>query len=192
MEFFDPLARHCAVFLAETEFLPFADCASVHASHCDTSHIIAEVKTCDEHLRIALKLCGSRDIVDYRIKHRGDVLFRLTPVRRHPVLLRRTVYRRKIKLVFRSVEIEHQVENHFIHFIGTTVRLVNLVYHNNRLQTHLNSFLQHETSLGHRSLECIYKQQTAVCHIEHTLHLTSEIRVSGSVYDIDLRALIID
>ena len=48
--------------------------------------------------------------------------------------------------------------------------------------------MQHETRLWHRTLEGIDEQQTAVGHVEHTLHLTTKIRVTRGVENIDLHS----
>ena len=45
---------------------------------------------------------------------------------------------------------------------------------------------------GHRALEGVDQQQTAVGHIEHALHLAAEVGVARSVYDIDFGVFVVD
>ena len=85
-----------------------------------------------------------------------------------------------------GIECKHEVEHHFIDFLWTAVGLVNLVDHNDGLEANLQGLLEHETRLRHRTLKGIDEQQTAVSHIEHTLHLATEIGVSRGIDDIDL------
>ena len=95
-------------------------------------------------------------------------------------------------MVFRSVEREHQVEHHLVHLLRTAVRLIHLVHHHNGFQSDLQGLLQHKACLGHRTLKGIHQQQTAVGHVQYALHLATEVGVSRSVYDVNLRSFPID
>ena len=52
--------------------------------------------------------------------------------------------------------------------------------------------MKNESCLGHRSVECVYNEENGVNHLENTLYLTAEVSVTGSIYDIDTDALVID
>ena len=95
-------------------------------------------------------------------------------------------------MVFGGIEREHQVEHHFVHLLGTAVRLVHLVDHHYRFQSDFQCLLQHETCLGHGTFESIDQKDATVCHIQHTFHLAAEVGVSRRVNDINLCTLIID
>ena len=110
----------------------------------------------------------------------------------HPTLFGRAVDDGEIELVLGSVELAHEVEDHLIHLLGTTVGFVHFVDDHDGLQTNLQRFLQHESRLRHRPLESVNEQQTAVGHIQHALHLAAEVGVTRSVDDIDLCSFIID
>lgn len=56
----------------------------------------------------------------------------------------------------------------------------------------MECLLEHEARLRHRAFKSVDQQDTAVGHIEHTLHLAAEIGVSRGVDDIDLRAFVAD
>lgn len=42
------------------------------------------------------------------------------------------------------------------------------------------------------AFKCVYKKKDAVCHVKHTFYLTSEVGVSGSVYDVYLIIFVSD
>ncbi len=95
-------------------------------------------------------------------------------------------------MVFGGVEVEHEVEHHLLHFVGTAVVFVDLVDDHHGFQPHLDGFLQHETCLRHRAFKSVDKQQAAVGHVEHTFHLAAEVGVSRGVDDVDFSVLVID
>ena len=105
-------------------------------------------------------------------------------------MLGAAVNRRKIELVFRGAQGEHQVEDLFVHFVGAAVEFIHLIDYDDGLLPHFQRLLQHETRLRHRTFKGIDQQQHAVGHVEHTLHLTAEIGVARSVDNIDFHALI--
>ena len=92
----------------------------------------------------------------------------------------------------RGIEREHEVEDHFVNLLRATVGLVDLVHHDDGLEANLQGLLQHKARLGHRTLEGVDKQQTAVGHVQYALHLATEVGVSRSVEDVDFRSFPID
>ncbi len=186
------LLHHRAVTLAESDSLSFVDFSAVHTSDCNTSHIARKIKRRDKHLSRSFNSHRSGNIFYDSIEHSFYIRRRLLPVSTHPALFSRTVDGREIKLFLGRVKVTHQVKHHLLHLIGAAIGLINLVYYDHRLQTHLNGFLQHKTSLRHRTFEGIDKKQTSVSHIEHTLYLASEVCVSRSIDDIDLAILVVD
>ena len=95
-------------------------------------------------------------------------------------------------MVLAGAKVEHQVEHGFLYFVGTAVGLVHLVNHHNGLQLQLDGLLQDETGLWHGAFKGIDEQQHAVSHVEHTLHLATEVGVAGSVDNVDLHVLVTD
>ena len=109
---------------------------------------------------------------------------------RHPALLRRTVDRREVQLVFGRAKVEHEVEDGLLHLVGTAVGFVHLVDDHDGLQTQLDGLLQHKTGLWHGAFEGVDQKQHAVGHIQDALHLAAKVGVAGSVDDIDFRVLV--
>ena len=166
--------------------------ATMHTSHSDTSGIARIVERRDEHLWCTLDYLRSRNHLHNLVEKISDIVCRFLPVLAHPSVLCRTIYHGEVQLVLSGVEREHEVEHHLIHLLGAAVRLIHLVHHNNGFESNLQSLLQHETRLRHRALEGIHQQQASVCHIEHTLHLATEVGVSRSINDIDFCSFPID
>ena len=186
----DFLLLHNVVTLAQADLRAAVQLASSHAPHRNTPHVRGILQRRDKHLGSALHNGRSGNDLKYSIKQGRDVVDRLAPVQRHPALLCRTVNGGEIKLLLGGVQVEHKVEDLLLHLVGTAIGLVHLVDDHYGFLAHRDSLLQHEAGLGHTALERIYQQQHTVRHIEHALHLSAEIAVPGSVYDIDFDALV--
>ena len=62
-------------------------------------------------------------------------------------MLGRSVKRFKIQLVFRRIQVIHQVEYSLMHLVGSAILLVYLVYNDNRLQSQLDCLAEDEPGL---------------------------------------------
>ena len=131
--------------------------ATVYTSYGDTTYILRIIQRSNQHLRSTLQHLWFGDILDDRIKHSRDILFRLLPILGHPALLGGTINSREVKLLLGSIQTKHQVEYHFLHFRRAAIRLIHLINYHDRLQTQLNRFLQNKTSLRHRPLKGVYQ-----------------------------------
>ena len=152
----------------------------------DTSCVGTVVQRGDQHLGRAFLKLGFRDGVDDDIQQVRDIVGHVVRVIRHPALLRRAVDRREVQLILGGAKVEHQVEHGFLHLVGAAVGLIDLVDDDDGLQAQLDGLLQHETRLRHRPLEGVDQEEDAVGHVQHTLHLTTEIGVARGVDDVDL------
>ena len=93
---------------------------------------------------------------------------------------------RKVDLVVVGVEVEEQLVD-LVHDLGdTSVGPVHLVDHQDHRQVERQRFAQHEAGLGQRPFGRVDQQQNAVDHGEGPLDLTTEVRVSRRVQDVDL------
>ena len=183
---------HLAVSMRDSNVHSLLQHATMNTSYSDTTGVRTIIQWRDEHLRCALQVLRSWDYLYYLVEKIVDIVSRSIVILCHPAILCRAIYHREVQLILCSIEREHKVEDHFIHLFRTTVRLIHLVYHHNRLQSYLKSLLKHETCLRHWTLKGIYKENTSVSHIEDTLHFTTEVRVSRSIYDIDFCTFPID
>ena len=71
----------------------------------------------------------------------------------HPVVFGRAVDDGEAELLFGGAEFEHEIEHHFIDFLGAAVGLVDFVDDNDGLETDLEGFLQDKARLGHGAFE---------------------------------------
>ena len=192
MQFLDFGFHKTSITLGQRYIHTLSKRTTMYTTYGNTSGIRRIIQRSYKHLRSTFQLRGSRYILYNTVQQCEDIISRSLPVRTHPVVLCRTVDNGEIQLILCSIQTEHQVEHHFIYLFRTTVRFVYLVHYNNGFQTNLQSFLQHETCLGHRTFESIHQQDTSVRHIQHTFHLTSEVAVSRSINDIDFCSFVID
>ena len=79
-----------------------------------------------------------------------------------------------------------------MHLFRAAVRFVHLVHHHNRFKSDLKCLLQHKTRLRHRSFKSINEKDATICHVEHTLHLTTKVGVTWSVDDVDFGVFVVD
>ena len=178
--------------MADGDLLTISQRPTMHTTHCNTSCVATIVERRDEHLRCSLYLLGCGNHLYNLVEQIGNVVSGILPLLSHPSVLGGTIDNREIELVFSGVEREHQVEHHFVDFLGAAVGFVDLVDHNNGFQTNLQCLLQHESSLRHRTFKSINQQQTAIGHVQHALNLTTKIAVSRGVDNIDFRSFPID
>ena len=190
LEVFDFRFLHCSVAMCYSNVHSGGKRAAVHTSHGYPAGVTRVAKRRDKHLRRSFELFGRGYHVDYLVEQVSYVVCRLVVIRPHPALLCRTVNHREVELFLGCVERAHEVESHFIHLLGAAVGLVHLVYHHYRLEAYLECLLQHEARLRHRAFEGIDKQNAAVGHVEHALHLAAEVAVPRSIDDVDFYVLV--
>ena len=157
IHFLDPRFHHTTITLTKHDILALFQLATVYTSYGDTTYILRIIQRSNQHLRSTLQHLWFGDILDDRIKHSRDILFRLLPILGHPALLGGTINSREVKLLLGSIQTKHQVEYHFLHFRRAAIRLIHLINYHDRLQTQLNRFLQNKTSLRHRPLKGVYQ-----------------------------------
>ena len=108
-----------------------------------------------------------------------------------PYLLARAEEHRGVELFVGRVEVHKQLKNLLLDLLNAGIGLVYLVDNDNDAVVQLKRTLKDKTRLRHRSLGCVDKQQNAVDHLQNSLDLAAEVRVTGGVYDVDLYALVV-
>ena len=91
----------------------------------------------------------------------------------------------KIEDMVRGVELDEEVEDLIHHRFATGGRLVDLVYDHEDGETQGEGLFQDEVCLRHGTFRGVHEEQRAVRHLEHPLHLTAEVRVTGGIDDVD-------
>ena len=72
-----------------------------------------------------------------------------------------------------------------MHGGGIGMRTVDLVNDDNGHQPFLKGLAEHKTRLGLRPFKSVHHQKHAIHHFHHALHFPAEIRVSGSIHNVD-------
>ena len=179
-----------AIALHQADVLTRLKGSAMQTADSYTSEIRTVIQRRNHHLSIALVHFRSGDMLDNQVHKVSDILGGGVPILTHPALFGAAIGGGELQLVVVGAEIEHQVEHSLLGQLRVAVRLVDLVDNNNRLQAQLDCFLQHEACLWHGAFESINHQQHTVGHIEHALHLATEIAVARCVDNVDFIAFI--
>ena len=95
----------------------------------------------------------------------------------------------EIGLLISGAQFDEKVKGLVKHAFGFSIFAVDLIDNNHGFMAHLQSFLEHETSLGHGAFGSIHKQQHTVHHVHYAFHLPAKIGVARGIYDIDFHRL---
>src|SRR5262249_46462315 len=85
-----------------------------------------------------------------------------------------------------GAELDKEIEGSVDRVIRAGVGAVDLVYDYDSLVSGLQCFLQHKTSLRHRTFDGIHQQQYAVDHPHDALDFAAKVSMARSVDDVDL------
>ncbi len=180
------------VALAQAYLLAGTEASAGNFSHGDPAYVRGVFQRGDEHLgRSFLHRRGGNDLQD-GIQQGRDIAGGLPPVAAHPALFGTAENGGEVELVFVRVQGEHQVEDFFLHLVGTAVGFVHLVDDHDGFFAEFERFLQDEARLRHAAFEGVHQQEHTVGHIQYPFHLASEVAVARSVDDVDFYALVDD
>ena len=98
----------------------------------------------------------------------------------------------EVQLLVSSAEAIKQIKDLIDNPVRASAGAVDLVDHDDRLQTAFEGLLGDKAGLRHGAVHRIDQQQYAVDHRQHALYLTAEISVPGGVHDIDAVAVPVD
>ncbi len=189
------LAAHHFAFRAEAhrDWLAGTQAAAGHAAHADTANILVIVERRDLQLQRTLRIGRTnRHKFEDRFEQRLHRAFARLRVGTRIAIQRRRVHHREVQLLFGRAELVEQIEGLVDHPFGARARTVDLVDHDNGLQTQGQRLSRHETGLRHRTFDRIDQQQHRVDHRQHALDFTAEVRVARRVDDIDMGTFVFD
>ena len=168
--------------------------AALDAADADASDIRRVVERRNLQLQRAVDFVGvrGRHVFENRVEHRTHVGRRLGQVERRIAVQRRRVDDRKIELLVGRAELVEQIEGVIDDPVRTRAVTIDLVDHDDRLQSERQRLLGHEARLRHRTFYGVDQQQNAVDHRQHALDLAAEVGVSRRIDDVDVYALVID
>src|SRR6185437_12794493 len=116
----------------------------------------------------------------------------LEMVRPRPALQGRCVDHGEVQLLVAGAQLVEELESLIDDPARAGPGTVDLVDHDDGLQPQRQRLARHEAGLRHRTLDRIHEEQDAVHHREHALDLATEVRVSGSIDDVDASAAVFD
>ena len=178
--------------VADGHLLVGMDHPPLNPANGDAPHILVVVDGGDQHLEGRVRLPLRRgDVLQNGVEQGLEVFGLLTRVQRGGSLSGGAVDKGAVQLFVGGVELHKQLQHLVLYFIGAGVGAVHLVDHHNDLVPQLQGFLQYKAGLGHGALKGVHQQQNPVYHLEHPLHLSTEVGVAGGVDDVNLYILII-
>ena len=92
--------------------------------------------------------------------------------------------------IFMDPELVKQIERGIDHPVRTSARAVDLVDHDDGLQTGGKSLAGHKARLRHRAFNGVDQQQHAVDHRQNAFDFTAEVSVPRGVDDVDVNAFV--
>ena len=130
-----------------------------------------------------------RDVLEDEVEQRAEVGLERVRVgcERGATGPRVAVDDRELDLALVGVEVEEQLVDLVDDSVDPRVRAVDLVHDEDHRQARVEGLAQHEARLRQRPLARVDEQEHAVHHRQPALDLASEVRVAGSVDDVDLR-----
>ena len=187
-----PAFGHGAVFVHQLHEFALLDCATLHPSNHDAAQVLVVIQVGHDHLKRCVDVHGwGWAVLEHHIKQFVEIILRIFQVFVSLAFSRDAVKYREIQLLVGCTEFGHQVKSQVDHLVRASVLTVNLVNHHDGAQSQLERLTQHETGLGHRAFSGINEEQAAVYHTEYALHFSTEIGVSGGIYDVDFDALVL-
>ncbi len=153
----------------------------------DTPEVIAIVEVRDEHLEIAhVALRRRRDVFHDRLEERLHVFALVMNFPHGVAVAGGGVDDGEIELLIGRVQFEEKLEHEIEYLVRLGVLAVDLVDDDDRLGAILERFFQDELRLRLRAVVGVDDEEHAVDHLHDALDLAAEIRVAGSVHDIDM------
>ena len=101
-------------------------------------------------------------MIENRLEETGHVLLLVFEVEDHVAIAAGTIDDRSIELFVIGVELEQEFEDFLIHFLGLSIIAINLIDHDHDLEAMGESFSEHKTGLGLRTVVSIDDEEHAI------------------------------
>ena len=176
----------------QKDILIDADGAVLHLADTDSSHVLIIIDGADQYLCVGVRVAGRRrNVFDDGLKKRFHVRAVFAQFQHGDTGLGRSIDERAVKLFVVGVQFKEQFQDLVHHFLRTGVRAVDLIDADDDREAELQRLFQNELGLWHRTFEGVHHQDDAVHHFEDTFHLATEVGMTGSIYNVDLDAVIV-
>ena len=167
--------------------------SALNLTDTDTAYILIVVDGADKNLCISVRISlRSRNRIKDSLKKRSHILRLIIEVTNCVAGLCGGIQERAVQLFVRCVQIHEKLQNLVDNLLRTCFRTVDLIDADNNMQVQFESFTKYKFSLRHGTLEGVHKKNNAVYHLQHTLYLAAEVRMTWSIDDIDFYILIMN
>ena len=189
----DLLLLGAVMVVDQQRVLVHLDGAPVDLADTDAPHIFIVIDGGDQHLQGAFRLTlRSRDVVHDGLKERGHVGRLIADLLDRIAFLGGCEDKRAVQLLVGGIQIHQKFQGFINDLVRTRAGAVDLIDTDDKGQVQSQRLLGDETRLGHGAFKCVHHENNAVDHLQDTLDFTAEVRVAGSIYDIDLSAVVGD
>ena len=175
------------------EFLVGAHAAALDAADTELAHVGGVVERAHLHLQRAFRIhLGLRHVLEDGFEQRAHVVALVVELLDRETVEARGEDHREIELLFGGAELVEEIEGVVDDPVGAGARAVDLVDHDDRLETQRERLTGDEAGLRHRALDRVDQQQHAVDHRQHALDLAAEVGVARGVDDVDVGFAVLD
>ncbi|SBT08688.1 hypothetical protein ACCAA_600035 [Candidatus Accumulibacter aalborgensis] len=187
------LAGGIGLAIHDDHLLGRLQASALNAADADASDVARVIQRRDLQLQRPVDLVGvrRRNMLEDGVEHRPHVRRGLGQVECRIAVDRRRVDHREIELLVIGTEFVEQVESVIDDPVRPGTVAVDLVHHDDRLQTEGQRLLGDEARLRHRPFNGIDQQQDAIDHRQHSFHFAAEVGVPRRVDDVDMHAQIV-
>ena len=124
-------------------------------------------------------------MIDNQIEQKRQIVAKFVSGGTRSTLDCRPNHHREIKLFLGCAKLIKKFKNLVDHPIGSRAITINLVHHQDGVQSVFECFLGHKSSLRHGAFDRVNQQQHGVDHRKNSLNLTAKVCVARRVNDID-------
>jgi hypothetical protein len=189
----DPCPHGLAPAVQHDDLLPGHEPAAPDAADAEPADIARIVERADLQLQRRFRIARRRRHPrQYGLEQRPQIGAGGLGIERRVAMQRGRVDDREVELLLVRPEPVEELESLVDHPLGARTRTVDLVDHDDRLQTLRERLASDEARLRHRTLDRVDQQQHAIDHRQDALDLPTEISVAGRIDDVDVRSAVLD
>ena len=170
------------MIVADLDLLILLYYAALDTADCDTADILVVVNAGNEHLERAVNvLLGLGNVLEDGVEQGLEVGARNIGRVACGALAAGAEQHRGVELLVGCVKIHEKLKHLVNDLVDALVGTVDLVDDNDDSVTKLQCAREDKSRLRHRALGRVNKQNNAVYHLEYTLDLAAEVRVSRRI-----------
>src|SRR4030042_1127481 len=166
--------------------VPGSRCAVKDFSNSQPAHVIRIAQVGHEHLEGRFGIVRRAwDFFKDRVQKHAEILSLFVQGFLGNAVAADRIEQRKFELIVRGIKVDQKIVDFIEDLVGTGVSPVNLVDDHDDLEMSLQGFSEDKPGLRQGTFRGVNQENRAVSHGQGSLYFTPEIRVAGSVNDID-------